>query len=151
MLTDVLIELYRRDLDKLKAEIAAYADDADIWKKAPGIANPAGNLCLHLSGNLDHFFGAVLGNTGYVRHRDAEFSTTGVNKADLLAGVDRTLETVVSTLKNLSDDDLEKIYPLEVFDRPMTTGFFLTHLATHLNWHLGQINYHRRLLSGVIG
>ena len=55
---------------------------------------------------------------------------------------------VISTLANLSDEDFAKTYPIEVFGQPMTTGYFLTHLATHLNYHLGQINYHRRLVAG---
>ena len=147
MLTDVLAKLYERDLKKLRAEIEAYPTDADIWKTGGEITNSAGNLCLHLSGNLDHFFGAVLGNSGYVRDRDAEFSRRDVPKAELLSGIDHTLTTVLSTLKTLSVEDLEEIYPIEVFGEPMTTGYFLTHLATHLTWHLGQINYHRRLLS----
>lgn len=148
MLQDVLIQIYKRDLEKLKAEIEQYSDEADLWKTNDGITNSAGNLCLHLSGNLDHFFGAVLGNTGYIRDREAEFSKTGVAKNELLEGINRTLHVVVLTLKTLNEADFENTYPIEVFGHPMTTEFFLVHLATHLNWHLGQINYHRRLLSG---
>lgn len=147
MLTEILTQLYERDLTKLKAEIEQYADEADLWKKPGGVPNSAGNLCLHLNGNLQHYFGAVLGGTGYVRDRDAEFSTTGTSRAKILADVVTSLDVVKATLAKLSDDDLAATYPLEVFDKPMTTGFFLTHLATHLDWHLGQINYHRRHLS----
>ena len=147
MLKEVLLELYERDLAKVRAEIEAYADDADIWKTAGDITNPAGNLCLHISGNLRHFFGGVLGGDGYVRDRDAEFASKNVSRADLLAGVDAALASVRSTLEKLRDDDLAEAYPVEVFGEPITTGFFVTHLATHLNWHLGQINYHRRLLA----
>lgn len=146
MLTQVLTELYERDLNKLKEEISLYSDEADLWKKPGGVPNSAGNLCLHLSGNLQHFFGAVLGNTGYVRDRDAEFATQSVTREKMLADIDTTLDVVKSTLASLSDDDLEKNYPIEVFGKPMTTGWFLTHLCTHLTWHLGQIDYHRRLV-----
>lgn len=148
MLNEILIKLYERDLGKLKDEIEQYSND-DLWKLDGSILNSAGNLCLHISGNLDHFFGAVLGDSGYIRDRDAEFSKQNIAKAELLSGIDRTLETVVSTLKKLNGDDLEKTYPIEVFGEPMTTGYFLTHLATHLNWHLGQVNYHRRLLAAM--
>src|SRR5688572_17154776 len=133
MLKDVLKELYERDLNKLREEIEQFANEADLWTTSEGITNSAGNLCQHLTGNLQHFFGAVLGGTGYVRDRDAEFAVKGTTKADLLAGIDAAEASVKETLARLSDEDLSKTYPIEVFDRPMTTGFFLTHLATHFN------------------
>ncbi len=147
MLRKILTELYERDLDKLKEEIAPYQDEADLWKTSGEITNSAGNLCLHLTGNLKHFFGAVLGNSGYVRDRDAEFANRGVSKTEMLADIDATRNVVLSTLAEMTEEDFDKPYPIEVFGRPMTTGYFLTHLATHLNYHLGQINYHRRLMT----
>ena len=147
MLTETLAKLFERDLAKLKSEIEHYSNESDLWKTEAGITNSAGNLTLHLIGNLKHFVGATLGNSGYVRNRDLEFSDTGVPRADLLIGIDETIDVVTSTLSNLSDDELAKIYPIEVFGEPLTTEFFLVHLAGHLNWHLGQINYHRRLLA----
>ncbi len=147
MLSEILIQIYERDLNKLKEEIELYSDEADLWKIGGEITNSAGNLCLHLTGNLKHFFGAVLGGSGYVRDRDAEFSSKNVAKSELLQSIDETETIVRSTLEKLSDADFEKTYPIEVFGKPMTTGFFLVHLATHLNWHLGHINYHRRLLA----
>jgi uncharacterized damage-inducible protein DinB len=147
MLRKVLAELYERDLDKLRTEIASYENEPDLWKTDEGISNSAGNLCLHLTGNLKHFFGAVLGETGYVRDRDAEFADKDVPRSEMLADIDATKNVVLSTLASVTEEDLNKPYPLEVFGRPMTVGYFLTHLATHFNYHLGQINYHRRLLS----
>ncbi len=147
MLAKILTELYERDLDKLRSEIELYTSEEDLWKTTEGITNSAGNLCQHLTGNLQHFFGAVLGDSGYVRDRDAEFSARDTSKADLLADIDDAAGSVKNTLAQLSNDDLAKNYPVEVFDRPMTTGYFLVHLSTHLSYHLGQVNYHRRLLS----
>ncbi len=147
MLIDILKELYTRDLNKLKAEIELYRDEAALWKTGGEIPNSAGNLCLHLTGNLRHYFGAVLGGTGYVRDRDAEFSTQGTSRSALLAEVEAALGDVLATLDKLTASDLEGPYPIEVFDRPMTTGYFLVHLSTHFNYHLGQINYHRRLVA----
>jgi uncharacterized damage-inducible protein DinB len=147
MLTDVLAKLYERDLAKLKAEIEQYPNEADLWKTSGEITNSAGNLTLHLIGNLKHFIGATLGNSGYIRNRDLEFSDTGISLGSLLIGIDETAAVVASTLSRLSEADLEKTYPIEVFGEPLTTEFFLVHLAGHLNWHLGQINYHRRLLA----
>ena len=147
MLTDVLAKLYERDLAKLKAEIEQYPNEADLWKTSGEITNSAGNLTLHLIGNIKHFIGATLGNSGYIRNRDLEFSDTGVSLGSLLIGIDETAAVVASTLSRLSEADLEKTYPIEVFGEPLPTEFFLVHLAGHLNWHLGQINYHRRLLA----
>jgi len=147
MLRKVLAELYERDLEKLKTEIQGYASESELWKISEGITNSAGNLCLHMCGNLKHFFGAVLANSGYVRDRDAEFANKDVSKAELIADIDATRNIVLSTLAELTEEDFDKPYPLEVFGEPMTTGYFLTHLATHFNYHLGQVNYHRRLLA----
>lgn len=147
MLRKVLAELYERDLDKLKTEVQSFANEEDLWKTAEGITNSAGNLCQHLTGNLKHFFGAVLGKSGYVRDRDAEFANKNISRSELLADIDATRNVVLSTLAELVEEDLDKVYPIEVFGKPMTTGFFLTHLATHFNYHLGQINYHRRLVA----
>jgi uncharacterized damage-inducible protein DinB len=147
MLTGTLQKLYERDLSKLKEEIGLYADESDVWRTDGAITNSAGNLTLHLIGNLQHFFGAVLGETGYARDRDKEFSDGGVSRDDLLAGIDQAAADVKATPAKLTDEDLAATYPIEVFGHPMTTEFFLIHLATHLNYHLGQINYHRRLLG----
>ena len=147
MLAKILSELYERDLDKLRSEIEQFTDESDLWKTADGIANSAGNLCLHLTGNLQHFFGAVLGESGYVRDRDAEFANKNLSKADLLSQIDAAAVSVRETLAKLSDEDFARTYPVQVFDRPMTNAYFLTHLTTHFNYHLGQLNYHRRLLA----
>jgi uncharacterized damage-inducible protein DinB len=148
MLRKTLIEIFERDLEKLKAEIEQYQDESDLWKTTDGISNSAGNLCLHLTGNLKHFFGAVLGGSGYVRDRDAEFANKNVSRAEMISDVDEAIDVVRSTLAGLTEQDLDKPYPIEVFGEPMTTGYFLTSLTTHLNYHLGQINYHRRLIAG---
>jgi hypothetical protein len=147
MLRKVLAEIYERDLDKLKTEIQSYANEDDLWKTTEGISNPGGNLCLHLTGNLKHFFGAVLGETGYERDRDLEFADKDVSRSEMLADIDVTKNVVLSTIAGLTEEDLDKPYPIEVFGKPLTTGFFITHLSTHFNYHLGQINYHRRLLA----
>ena len=147
MLPNVLIEIFERDLSKLKAEVEAYANEGDLWRVEGEIANSAGNLCLHLAGNLRHFFGSVLGGTDYVRDRDAEFSSKFVPRAKLLAEVDAAASDVKAVLGKITDEDLQKNYPIEVFGHPMTTEFFVVHLATHLNYHLGQVNYHRRIIG----
>ncbi|EJL74637.1 DUF1572 family protein [Chryseobacterium populi] len=147
MITENLKSLYNRDLNKLKTEIESYRKEENIWKTDPNIANSAGNLCLHLVGNLNAFIGAELGNTGYIRHRDLEFSLKDVPRTELTEKINNTITMIDSTLSLLTSKDLEKEYPLVVFENKMSTGYFLIHLISHLDYHLGQINYHRRLLD----
>lgn len=142
-----LEKLFKRDLEKLKLEISAYANEDTLWKTDKKITNCGGNLCLHLIGNLNAFIGAELGQTGYIRQRELEFSQKNVPKLELIAQIEGTIETIDSTLKSLPEEALALEYPLLVFKEKTTTGYFLTHLATHLTYHLGQINYHRRLLD----
>jgi len=149
MLNEILIELFERDLGKLRSEIEQYSNEADLWTTTGEISNSAGNLALHLTGNLQHFFGSVLGGTGYVRDRDAEFANRSVSRGDILAEIDETISVLRSTIATLTPEDFAKEYPFEVFGKPMTTGFFAVHLSTHFNYHLGQINYHRRMVSGT--
>ena len=143
----VLATLFRRDLTRLHQEIEAYPDEASLWQVAPGISNSAGNLVLHLVGNLSTYLGATLGQTGYVRDRDAEFSLKNVPKSALLSQVEAVQNVVDQVLQSLPADQLERPYPGDVLGYPMTTAHFLLHLHGHLNYHLGQIDYHRRLLT----
>lgn len=147
MITESLKSLYTRDLNKLKEEIGSYQNEDSMWKIDKNVTNSGGNLCLHLVGNLNTFIGAQLGNSGYIRHRELEFSLKNIPREELIEKVEKTLDVVVSTLDKLSAEDLEKEYPLEALGYKMTTEYFLIHLFGHLSYHLGQINYHRRLLD----
>ncbi|WP_298759809.1 DinB family protein [uncultured Psychroserpens sp.] len=147
MLTDTLIKLYTRDLKALKKEVNAYTDERKLWLVTKDISNSAGNLCLHIVGNLNHFIGETIGNSGYVRQRDLEFSLKDVPREDLIKQVDDTIVVVSRVLKDLTESDLQKEYKRRVFEDTMTTEYFLVHLVMHLSYHLGQINYHRRLLD----
>ncbi len=147
MLKEALITILERDLEKLKTEIEQYSDEADLWKVENEISNSAGNLCLHLIGNLNHFIGATLGETGFVRNRDAEFSSKNESRENLLSEIDKTIEVVKNSLDKLSNEDFDKIFPVQKHDETVKTDFMLLHLLTHLNYHLGQINYHRRLIQ----
>lgn len=147
MIIESLRSLYTRDLTKLKAEIESYQNESSIWKTDKNITNSAGNLCLHLIGNLNTYFGAELGKTGYIRNRELEFSLKDIPRAELIEKVVATKNMVDDVLSQLTPEDLEKEYPIVVFEDTMTTGYFLIHLITHLDYHLGQINYHRRLLD----
>jgi len=147
MLIPILTQLFERDLNRLKVEIDSYTDEKTLWLIEKSISNSAGNLCLHLMGNLNTYIGAELGKTNYVRNRPLEFSQKNVPKIELLHQIDTTLQIVVASLQQVSEESLQKEYPLLVFEQKTTTAFFLVHLTSHLAYHLGQINYHRRLLD----
>jgi len=143
-LNDTLIKIYDRDILKLREEVEKYGDEADLWLKHCDQPNSGGTLALHLCGNLRYFIGAILGNSGYVRDRDAEFAMQNVPRVEILTAIDETREVVSATLTKLTDDGFAKTYPIEALGYSMTTEYFLVHLASHLSYHLGQINYHRR-------
>lgn len=147
MLKDVLSELFERDLRKLKEEIGLYSDEMDLWVVKAGISNSAGNLCLHLIGNLNHFIGAVLGHTGYIRDRDHEFAAKGVPRDVLLTRLDETIAVVKNILQELPETRLEEDFPVEKRGQIVKTDHMLVHLFGHLSYHLGQVNYHRRLIG----
>ena len=146
-MTHSLISLFQRDLAKLVKELEAYPNEESLWVVVHDIKNPAGNLALHLVGNLNQFIGVVLGGTTYQRNRDAEFGSKNVSQAELISVVQETSCMIESVLKDIYVFALEQPYPQEVLGYPMTTSYFLLHLYGHLNWHLGQINYHRRLTA----
>jgi Protein of unknown function (DUF1572) len=142
-----LAELYERDLFKLRDEIKNFKDEDNLWEKSDGISNSAGTLVLHLLGNLNFCIGTQLGNTGYVRNREQEFSMRDVPREKLIADIEKLVPIVKSALENISQQKLEEIYPLEMFGQK-STSFYLMHFYGHLNYHLGQINYLRRILEG---
>ncbi len=148
MIKSALITLFERDLRKLREEINLYSDEKNIWVVEAGISNSAGNLCLHLLGNLNHFIGAVLGNTGYIRHRDDEFSLKNIPRSDVNAQIDATIMVVSKTLNGMSEKDFARDYPEEKRGEILKMDFMLLHLLGHLSYHLGQVNYHRRLIGG---
>jgi len=146
MLIETLKSLFNRDLNKLKIEIESYQTENQLWAIDKNISNSAGNLCLHLIGNINTYIGAELGKTGYIRDRPLEFSLKDIPKSELISKIDATILVVNDAFDSLTEADLEAVYPQIVFEKEMTTGYFLVHLSTHLAYHLGQINYHRRLI-----
>lgn len=147
MVTDSLKTLYTRDLAKLKLEITLYSSEENIWRIDQNILNSAGNLCLHLVGNLNTYIGAELGNTGYIRNRPEEFSLKNVPRQELINKIDQTMEMLEMVVGSLTEDQLKSEFPRAVSDNTVSTEHFLIHLAMHLSYHLGQVNYHRRLLD----
>lgn len=149
MLKDTLIRLFERDLNRLKAEIDLYRTDGDLWITKGEISNSGGNLCLHLLGNLNHFIGAGIGETGFIRNRDREFSDKEISREILNEEITKTIETVKTSLDKLSAEDFKQNFPVEKDGEIVKMDFMLVHLLAHLSYHLGQINYHRRLISQI--
>ena len=146
MITD-LISIFERDLDRLKKEVQSFRNKQNLWETTGKVTNSAGNLTLHLIGNLNHFIGHLLGETNYKRNREGEFSSKNVPIEQLVSDIDDVSQKVTQTLLRLDIADLNKPYPVEVFGFEMTTAFMLMHLSSHLNYHLGQINYIRRIID----
>lgn len=147
MMTEVLNSIFKRELIKLKTEIELYKDESNLWRVEKNITNSAGNLCLHLVGNLNTYIGAILGKTSYARDRDAEFSLKNIPRKELIQKIEETILVVDQVMRQLTSTQLEKEYPIIVLKESTSTGFFLVHLVSHLTYHLGQINYHRRLID----
>jgi len=147
MLTENLALLFERDMLKLKVEINAYQNETTLWITANAINNSGGNLCLHLLGNLQYYIGSVLGHSGYVRNRPEEFSQKNIPVIEINKTIDQAIGIVTNAIRTIPADILGNDYPEKVLEHTMTIEYFLLHLLAHLNYHLGQINYHRRLLD----
>jgi len=138
----------RRELRSLRLELEAYPDEQLIWVLPPGLPNSAGTLALHLAGNLRHYVGAVLGGNGYVRNRDQEFAARDVPRAVLLDQISEAEAAVGSILPHLSETHMSQPFPEPIREHHLQTGELLVQLAVHLAYHLGQVSYHRRLVTG---
>ena len=144
-----LLQLFQRDIQKLYKEIELYQDESQLWEILGGTSNSGGNLALHLVGNLNTYFGKNLGNTGYVRNREAEFADKTIPKEILLKSIEEVGKVIGKVLENLIDEQMKAIYSENVLGYEMTTEYFLIHLHGHLTYHTGQINYHRRFVNRI--
>ncbi|SHE37315.1 DUF1572 family protein [Flavisolibacter ginsengisoli] len=147
MLLETLKSLFNRDLNRLKKEIESYTSEEKIWIIDKQIANSSGNLCLHIAGNLNTYIGKELGGINYIRNRDQEFSLKYIPRTVLVKKITGLMSIIDQVLSKLDESELSKEYPLFVLDTRTSTEYMLVHLATHLAYHLGQVNYHRRLLD----
>ena len=147
MIIEPLKELYKRDLIRLKEEIKRYDDEATLWKVDGSIKNSGGNLCLHIIGNLKTYIGNGLAQIGYIREREREFSAKFIDRDELYKQIDETIEIVHQGLDELSEQQLQENFPILIWEQETSMVFTIIHLHSHLNYHLGQINYHRRVLE----
>jgi hypothetical protein len=147
MVNDAFKQLFIRDLNRLKREIQSYKNDQVLWTVEKAIKNSGGNLCLHIIGNLKSYLGNQLGKTGYVRDRVFEFSGRMEDRNKMLGEIDETIEIVNNVFDSITEEELSGVFPIIIWDKPTPMVFTLIHLYGHFNYHLGQINYHRRLLD----
>ncbi len=139
--------LFVRELETFQREVELFPDDISLWKTLPGVSNSVGNLGAHLAGNVQHFVGAVLGKSGYVRNRDHEFARREGTRAEIVAGLQAAIDAVKKYLPAMTEADLEREYPEAVGGVTMRTGLFLMHLVSHAGFHLGQADYLRRTMN----
>lgn len=147
MLAQDLVTLFVRELETVQREVEMCPDDAALWATSPGVSNSVGNLASHLAGNVQHFIGAVLGKSGYVRNRDHEFTRREGMRREIIADLQHAIDAAKKYLPALSDEDFAREYPEAVGGVKMRTSLFLMHLASHAAFHLGQADYLRRTLN----
>jgi hypothetical protein len=147
-MTGDLTKLLVRELEGFKRELALFPDDESVWRTVPGVTNSAANLALHVAGGLQYLVGAVLGGSGYVRDRDAEFNRRSGTRAEVSVELDRALAVVREVMPRLPARVIDGDYPEPVFGVTFRTGIFLLHLCAHAAFHLGQAGYLRRMATG---
>lgn len=148
MFLDELKGFFLRDIAGLERELALYPDDSSVWRELAGLPNSGGTLILHLSGGLQHFFGMVLGHTSYVRNRNAEFSRRDVPRTELRKELEAAKQGVLAAFAQLTEERLEQPFPARITDVELSTRLTLLQLVTHVAYHLGQLDYHRRMVTG---
>jgi hypothetical protein len=147
LLVSGLGAILERDLGALRREVEAYPDERDLWREVPGIGNVGGTLVLHLTGNLQHYFGARLGGTAYTRDRPAEFARRDASRSELLREIGAAEAAVKAGLLRLEESDLTAEFPEIIAGSRILTGEYLVHLSVHFAYHLGQLDCHRRIVT----
>jgi uncharacterized damage-inducible protein DinB len=147
-LTSILTTQLVRELQGFIREVEAFPSDDSVWHTRRGVTNSAGNLALHVCGNLQDFVGRVLGGTSYVRNREQEFSQREGTRADLVAELRKTIGVIESVVPEFTDEAMSGNYPMQLAGKTVNTAAFLVHLAAHLAFHLGQAGYLRRVITG---
>lgn len=137
-----------REIESVRRSVEAYPTDESLWTPVTGITNTGGTLALHIAGNVRHFLGNLLGGVPYTRDRDAEFSNRSATRAEIVALIEETRKAIAATIPKLSNDVLAGPFPIQLVGRTVSTADIVIHLASHLAYHLGQMDYHRRMVTG---
>jgi hypothetical protein len=144
MLNNILAGFYERDIRKLIEEVNLFKDEANLWRTTGSVKNSCGNLVLHVVGGTNYLVGTIIVNTGYVRNRDEEFIKKGIARSELIARLEQLIPMINHALGAV---DMDAEYPLIFDDDKRSNSYLLVQLLAHLNYHLGQVNYLRRILE----
>jgi len=147
MLHHILAGFYERDLRSVVQELLLFKDEQNLWKTAGSVRNTSGNLALHLIGGLNFLIGTQLAHTGYKRNRDQEFIRKDVPREELVKDLEAVIQLITQTLKGFDSSRMEADYPIPFDDATRSNSYVLVQLLAHINYHLGQINYLRRILE----
>lgn len=147
MKTKELSNLFEKGFEGLKHEIALYRKEEDLWITCCNVNNSAGNLAIHICGSINHFVNHGIGNTPYKRDRNVEFSQKDLSQKQILQTIEKTKANTLKTIKNINPKKLEENFPLESPFGEISSSAAIVILLGHLQYHLGQISYHRRLLE----
>ena len=147
-IADDVVALLTRELEGFQREILLFPDDESVWQAKAGVANSAGNLALHVAGNIQYFIGAVLGGTGFVRDRDREFGARSGSRDEIIAELGKALDVVRTVLPRLTSEQLDAVFSAHRTATAVSTRRFLLHLCTHAAFHVGQAGYLRRIVTG---
>jgi len=147
MLNTILANFYERDIRKLIEEVNLFRDEKNLWETQGSVKNSCGNLVLHIIGGLNHYIGATLAQTGYIRDRDQEFIRKGVERKDLVIQLEELIPLINETMNALNPEEMEAEFPILYDNQNTSTSYVLVQMLIHLNYHLGQVNYLRRILE----
>jgi hypothetical protein len=136
------VTYFNHYLEQIENEVKSYTNESDLWFAKGDVKNSAGNLALHILGNLNHFIGKALAGTGYERNRDAEFENKNISRSEILDEIEHTKDLISKTLPHLNN--LTDEYPEGYWHDSGSIHLQLLKLLSHLAYHAGQINYHRR-------
>ena len=118
--------------------------EEEIWWRPNSSSNSAGNLVLHLCGNVRQWIISGLGEAEYRRQRDREFAERGpIPRKVLVTQLRRTIRDACQVLARLSEDSLSRRYVIQGFH---VTGLDAAFGVTeHFGYHTGQIIYITKL------
>jgi uncharacterized damage-inducible protein DinB len=121
--------------------------EEEIWWRPNAASNSAGNLVLHLCGNVRQWIISGLGGAPDKRQRDLEFSEQGpVPRRELVTRLRRTVRDAFRVLVKLSDDSLARKYSIQGYHVTGMDAVF--HVTEHFGYHTGQIIYITKLKRG---
>jgi uncharacterized damage-inducible protein DinB len=139
-------------LVKITAALEEITEE-QLWWRPNEASNSAGNLLLHLSGNVRQWILAGVAGQKDVRDRASEFTArSGRSKAELLELLTATLDEVDAALDAIekeaaaSDAPLQRICHPQRYTQSVLDAVY--HVVEHFSYHTGQIVYIAKLLAG---